>query len=158
MACEPVKPPPSPFSGFFLSDTDKTVLYLFLLTFSTVLKETWGRGQRRLDKIYSLGQGLMDHHSPWLWGSLTHWPCSQKRKEAGGEVSMQKIYCSILAQVPPTGWPVKVQPPQATSWLSGACGKWGLLPGLGSPTHSGLLDLCYDHEGQDPPCNLGCPF
>lgn len=46
---------------------------------------------------------------------------------------MQETYCSMLAQVPPSGRPGKVQPPQATSWPSGACWKWGLLPGLGDP-------------------------
>lgn len=41
MARDPVKPLPSPFPGLFLSDTSRTVLYLFLLT-SRMLKEAWG--------------------------------------------------------------------------------------------------------------------
>lgn len=43
-------------------------------------------------------------------------------------------YCSMLAQVPPSGWPGEVQPSSAAS-PNRACWTWGLHPGLGLDPH-----------------------
>lgn len=175
MARDPVKPLPSPFSGLFLSDTSKTALSLFLLT-SSMLKEAWGGvskpGQNLFPRPEAYGSSFT--LAPEVTNILLTEPeekgkeaeeafvwlkCKKERGRGRGSLCMQGSYCSMLAQVPPSGWPGEVQPSQALLGQRGSVGwTWGPLPGLGDPhcchlqqvRHVATIDPRSPHTSRRP--------
>lgn len=108
------EPSSPPFSGFLPCHTRRTVLYVFLLTASSMLTQHTEETSKLRENL-SPRPGVCGFHPPWFWGSVTHSPrrrkskgklmkfCLVKRKKNSRQRGRSQGSSSPVAQVPPSG-------------------------------------------------------